>query len=38
LRGAERFGGRRGGNVWHGLIVPCVTRFATGSGRGSFNI
>jgi hypothetical protein len=26
LRGAERFGGRRGGFVGHGLIVPCVTR------------
>jgi hypothetical protein len=33
LRGAERFGGRRGGFVGHGLIVPCVTRLATCSGR-----
>jgi hypothetical protein len=26
LRGAERFGGRRGGFVWHGLIVPSDAR------------
>jgi hypothetical protein len=38
LGGAERFGGRRGGFVGHGLIVPCVTRLATCFGRGSFNI
>jgi hypothetical protein len=38
LGGAERFGGRRGGVVWHALIVPCVTRLATCSGRVSFNI